>query len=307
MRVNSRLTNLTIRALAESMDVRTMSHLARRLIQNYDLFERTGFPTNISIPNKDAARQIVCDLNSKELFLDLIVLLIRMRDYYFRGRKYRIPYLREILIEINNAGLVYDKESNQFFEDPSIAKTKNWGVLRENGEYIFTFFRLDIVGSSQLVRQNSPEVVHQTYKDLRRIVQNAVEKRNGRIWNWEGDGVLIAFYFSGRNNNAVLSAMEIIHELYIYNLIKSELNVPLSVRIAVDSGPCKFRHNIENVESETLKRLANIEAQSTKPACVTVSSNVCMYLDHLITNRLERAGERENPPYYYCYRLKWEI
>jgi class 3 adenylate cyclase len=305
MLVSSRLASLTIRALAESMEVHTMTHLARSLIHNYDLFERIGFPRNISIPNKDAARQIVSDIKSRELFLDLIIQLIRMRDNYFRGRKYRIPYLREILTEINNAGLVYDKESNQFFEDPAIAKTKNWGVLREHEEYIFTFLRLDIVGSSQLARHNSREVVQQIYEDLRRIVQKAVERRNGRIWNWEGDGVLVAFYFSGRNNNAVLSAMDIIHELYIYNLLQRKLHDLLSVRIAVDSGHCTFRHNFEEIESDTLKELANIESHSTKPNCVTVSSNVYMYLDHITARQLEQVKDAAHPQ-YYCYELKWE-
>jgi hypothetical protein len=153
MRVGSRLTSLTIRALAESMDVHTMIHVARRLIQNYDLFTRTGYPTNISIPNKDAARQIVSDIKSRELFLDLIKLLIKIRDSGLKGRKYRIPYLRDIMIEINNAGLVYNKESTLFYEDPLIKKTKNWGVLRDHGEYFLTFLRLDIVGSSNLLRR----------------------------------------------------------------------------------------------------------------------------------------------------------
>jgi class 3 adenylate cyclase len=305
VRVSARLTSLAVRALAESMDVHTMIHLARRLIHNYDLFDRTGFPRNISIPNKDAARQIVSDLIAGELFLDFIIMLIRMRENYFRGRKYRIPYLKELLTEINNEGLVYDKESNQFFEDPAIAKTRNWGVLREYGEYIFTFLRLDTVGSSHLVRNNSREVVQRTYADLRRIVQDAVEKRNGRIWNWEGDGVLVAFYFSGRNNNAVLSAMEIIHELYIYNLIRRRAQDPLRVRIALDAGHCLFRYSFEAIESDTLKKLVRIEAQNTKPDCVTVSSNVYMYLDHLVADQLERKKDLSNPP-YYCYELRWE-
>jgi class 3 adenylate cyclase len=247
----------------------------------------------------------VSDLIAGELFLDFIIMLIRMRENYFRGRKYRIPYLKELLTEINNEGLVYDKESNQFFEDPAIAKTRNWGVLREYGEYIFTFLRLDTVGSSHLVRNNSREVVQRTYADLRRIVQDAVEKRNGRIWNWEGDGVLVAFYFSGRNNNAVLSAMEIIHELYIYNLIRRRAQDPLRVRIALDAGHCLFRYSFEAIESDTLKKLVRIEAQNTKPDCVTVSSNVYMYLDHLVADQLERKKDLSNPP-YYCYELRWE-
>jgi class 3 adenylate cyclase len=282
-----------------------MIHVARRLIQNYNLFKRTGFPTNISIPNKDAARQIVSDITERELFLDLIILLIKARDSGLKGRKYRIPYLRDIMIEINNAGLVYNKESGLFYEDPLIRKTKNWGVLRDHGVYVFTFLRLDIVGSSNLLRKYSEEIVKLTYKDLRSIVKRIVENRHGRIWQWEGDGVLVAFYLANRDNNAALSAMEIIHELYIYNILGSRMDEKLKVRIALDSGPCKFRHNFEDIESETLKRIESIESKSTRPNCVTFSSNVYMYLDHLITIQLKLIEGEPNPPYYY-YELKWE-
>jgi class 3 adenylate cyclase len=305
MRIGSRLTNLTIRALTESMDVHTMIHVARRLIQNYDLYKNTGFPTNISIPNKDAARQIVSDMKAGELFLDLVALLIEIRDNGLKGRKYRIPYLRSIMIEINNDGLVYNKESREFYEDPLIKKTKNWGVLRDYGEYILTFMRLDVVGSSNLLRRHSKEIVKRTYTDLRSIINHAIEKRHGRIWHWEGDGVLVAFYHSNRDNNAALSAMEIIHELYIYNLLETRLDEPLKVRIAVDSGPCKFRHNYDDIESDTIKTIESIESKSTSPNCVTFSSNVYMYLDHLITDQLRQIENEVNPPYYY-YELKWE-
>jgi hypothetical protein len=305
MRVSARLTSLAVRALAESMDVHTMIQLSRRLIQNYDLFARTGFPRNISIPNKDAARQIVGDIKDEELFLDFIIHLIRIRESGFRGRKYRIPYLRDILIEINNSGLVYDKEQMKFFEDSSIITTKNWGVLREQEEYIFTFLRLDIVQSSRFVRNHNPEEVEKTYSDIRHMVQEACEKRNGRIWNWEGDGVLVAFHFSGRNTNAVLSAMEILHGLYVYNLMRGGAEDAVRVRMAVDSGYCEFRHRFDEIDNDTLKKLEAVESYSTNPDSVTVSSNVYMYLDHLIVDQLVRLTEYSNPA-YYSYELRWE-
>lgn len=305
MRVSSRLIGLAVRALAESMDVHTMTQLARRLLHNYDLFARTGFPRNISIPNKDAARQIVDDVRKEELYLELILHLIKIRESGFRGKKYRIPYLRDILIEINNAGLVYDKDQKKFFEDSSIITTKNWGILREQQEYIFTFLRLDIVKSSHLVRYNNPEAVEKTYADLRHIVQEACEKRNGRIWNWEGDGVLVAFYFSGRNTNTMLSAMEILHELYVYNLIRGGVDDAVHVRMAVDSGHCEFRHRFDEMNNETLQKLEAVESYSTYPDSITVSSNVYMYLDHLLCDRLVRVKGYSNPP-YYSYELRWE-
>jgi class 3 adenylate cyclase len=207
--------------------------------------------------------------------------------------------------EIRKSGLIYDKDTNMFFEDPRVMQTMNWGVLREFEEYIFTFLRIDIVGNSTLVRENPEEVIQKTYSDLRALVQASIIKRNGRIWNWEGDGGLVAFYFSLKNIHAVLSAMEILHELYIYNLVRSELNTPLRVRMAVHSGICQFRHNFEDIKSDTIKKIMHLESKCTKPEMVTVSSAVYQMLNDTIVKQLQQIKSDTELP-YYCYGLRWE-
>jgi hypothetical protein len=46
------------------------------------------------------------------------------------------------------------------------------------------------------VRKYPADVIEKTYEDLRLMVEGAIDKRNGRIWSWEGDGGLVAFFFS---------------------------------------------------------------------------------------------------------------
>jgi len=305
MRVSGWLLHLATRALAESMDVRSMIHLARRFIRNYDLYERMGFSRNISIPNKDAASQIVRDMKESELMFDFVAMLIKVRETSLGGRKYRVPYLGEMLGEIRKTGVIYDKDTNMFSEDPRVMQTMNWGVLREFEEYIFTFLRIDIVGNSTLVRQNPEDAIQKTYSDLRTIVQTSIIKRNGRIWNWEGDGGLVAFYFSNKNVHAVISAMEILHELYIYNLVYSVLNNPLRVRIAVHSGLCQFRHNFEDIKSDTIKKIMHLESKCTKPDTVSVSSAVYQMLNQTMVEQLRQVNNGTELP-YYCYELRWE-
>jgi len=305
MRVSGWLMKLTTRALAGSMDVPTMIQLTKRLLPNYDICERTGFPPNISIPNKTVASQIVKDIKDNELFLQFVDLLIEIGRTEFMGRKYKVPYLHTILGEIDKAGIFYDNDFKMFVEDPRVMKTKNWSVLREMQEYIFTFLRVDIVGSSVLVRKYPAELVQSTYADIRTIVQNAVEKRNGRIWNWEGDGGLIAFYFAQKNNSAALSAIEIVHELYIYNLIGHRLDELLRVRMAVHSGQCKFRHNFGDIKSDTINKVSEIESKYTKPNNVTFSTNVYHMLDPIIAEQLVPVKTGKNSS-FFKYELKWE-
>jgi class 3 adenylate cyclase len=305
MHISGWLVSLTARAVAESMDVRTMRHLASKLLHNYDIHERTGFPRNIAIPNKTAAEQIVKDLRDSGLFLELVDLLIEIGNTGHMGRKYRVPHLREIVLEINKAGFVYDEEFKMFVEDSKVRRTKNWGVLREAEEYIFTFLRIDTVGNSDMVRKYPDELIQSAYSDLRAIVQKSVEKRNGRIWSWEGDGGTVAFYFSQKNNSAALSGIEIIHELFFYNAIRSRLDEPLKVRIAVHSGPCEFRFKCEDIRSEALKKIAEIESNYTKPGNVTFSSNVYYSLDPIIAEQLKPMDFEENP-LFFRYELCWE-
>jgi hypothetical protein len=270
-----------------------------------DIYKRTGYPQNLPIPNKNAAAQIVKDVRDNGLFLHFVDLLIGVSEGGLMGRKYRVPHLREILAEINKAGFLYDPEFKMFVENPRIRKTKNWGILRELEEYIFTFLSIDIVGNSDLVRKYPDKIIQKTYSDLRKIVQDAVEKRNGRIWNWEGDGGLIAFYFSHKNNAASLSAMEIIHELFLYNLIRCRLDEPLRVRIAVHSGPSEFRYNYEDIKSDTIKNIEEIESKYTKPNSVTYSNNVYHMLDNILAEQLSPIKSDKDSS-FFKYELKWE-
>ena len=305
MKVSGKLEGLAVRALSESMDVHTMTVVARRLFDNYDLYDRTGFPDNLSIPNRNAANQIVKDIRENDRFLDFVTLLIESHETGLKGRKYRIPYLREIVGEMMKEGLIYDEATKLFFEDPRLRKTKNWGVLREQVEYLFTFLRLDIVGNTGLVRRNDEETVMETYQDLREIAQGIVERRNGRIWNWEGDGGLAAFHFSNKDNHAALSAMEIMNELYLYNLMRCRLRNPLSVRMAVHSGPCEYRERFEEIHCDTIKAVWELESKFTKPNTVSFSGMVYRNLSSLIVEMLEPI---KDDPENVCYRyeLQWE-
>jgi class 3 adenylate cyclase len=305
MHVSGWLMNLTAKSLAESVDVRTMTHIARKFIHNYDLNERTGISWNISIPNQTAAKQIVKDMRDNELLLQMVNYLFELDENGMMGRKITIPHLRQISRELTKAGFIYDEEFKMFVEDPRVKRTVNWGVLRENEEYLFTFLRIDIVANSSLVRKYPDDIIHTTYSDLRSIVENAVERRNGRIWNWEGDGGLIAFYFSHKNTRAALSAMEIVHELFIYNLLRCKIKEHLKIRMAVHSGQCPFNRNYENVSSDTLKELQEIESKYTKPNSVTFSSNVHIMLDQKIAAQLDPVKSGSNSS-FYRYELKLE-
>ena len=282
MRVRSRLRNLCIRALTHSMDVKTMVALARRIVGNYDLHQRCGFPDSVPIPNQDAAAQIVNDLVAWSMLLPFIGLLNEVNRKGFIGRKLPIRGIEQISSEILVSGLTYDEENHTFVEVAGRRQTPNWGVVREGDIHTFGFLRFDIVGNSRLVREYDESVIMKAYSDLRQIIQSTIETRNGRLWQWEGDGGLAAFYTDEVNTGAVFSGMEILHELILYNAIECPLDEPMRVRLAAHSGTSEYRSSVEDIQSVTIKKVFQIEAKHTLPNTLTISDTVFYTLDPLI-------------------------
>jgi hypothetical protein len=304
------LRTLSINSLTEALDIKTMLNLANLMMTGYDsdyIYNRTGFPRNMPMPPREVARQIVEDINSLDLYLDFVTVLIRMQEEGLKGRVYRIPYLRELLNDILEQGYIYEHSKKMFIEDPEVRRTPNWGVLKPSVEYKFSFLRVDIVGNTGLVRKYPSDLIRSTYADFKNIVTRISEKRNARLWNWEGDGGLVAFYFgSNIHQSAVITGMEILHELFLYNRLSSQLEEPLNVRIAVHSGPCCFFTIPNDLErNETIITIKDLEQNNTRSDSLSISRTVFVMLDPLIAQQFVPIKRNEKTE-CYNYRIIWE-
>ncbi len=304
MRVKGRLRTLATRALTESMEVKTMVHVARRMFGNYDLHERTGFPQSVPIPNRTAASQIVTDVAETDLFLEFVSLLMSLERVGMAGRKYKIPRLNTIVTEILDTGYRYDSGSGMFVEDRAIRTTRNWGVLREGENYVMAFLGVDVAGNSELVRRHGQGSMQRIYQTLRQIVTESVQRRNGRLWGWEGDGGLFAFTFEEENQRAVHSAVEVLHELFLYNLISCPLPEGLHVRLTIHNGPCEYRSDGTELKVDTVKRLWDIDSKYGQQDSLTISAAILPSLDHSLSSRFEgiRTSSGEN---LYAYSVRF--
>ncbi|HOT46742.1 MAG TPA: hypothetical protein PLM53_18935 [Spirochaetota bacterium] len=307
MQIPSSIVSLTSRAVSESMDVNVMTHVAKDIIDGYDLFQRTGFRESMVVPQKDAANQIVRDMARSGKFFYFISLLIQMHTAGYKGRIYPIKYLKDIVKMINEeCGFIYDMENNLFVEDPAVRRTRNWGAFLEGRDYNLSFLRLDIVGNSQLVRKYPDNLIQATYADLRKIVEKAIDKRNGRIWNWEGDGGLIAFYFANKSHLATMSGMEIINELFVYNALHCRLEEPLKVRVAVHAGMCQYTESVADLlKNDVIKETVQIESKYTRPNSMTISNTVGSKLDASILEGFETLMI-DNRLKFYAYSVSME-
>ena len=266
MKVNSRLASLFVSALSQSMAVELMQKVARMVIPNYDIYERSGFPSAIGMPRADAARHILKDFSQEGLSPEVRRVPHpgdHRREYM--SREVRIPLLPRIIAEIEDQGYRYSQSKGVFVEAGEHERTMGWGTLREGQTYEFALLRVDVVGNSEMVRRYPSGQIAEAYANVRDMITRQVEKRDGRIWGWEGDGGLAAFYFQDKTIQATLCGMEIVHELFVYNLLGRALPEPVRVRLAVHAGPCRFLMSVKESAGDTIRRVELLESRYTAP------------------------------------------
>ncbi|MBN1410086.1 MAG: hypothetical protein JW969_04525 [Spirochaetales bacterium] len=304
MKVSGKLQRLVIESLSQSMPVQTMVRLARLIFKDYDIYVQTGIPENIPIQKIDAARQIVNDVMARDLMLKLLEILVKVSREGIMGRRLTIRLLPQIFKEVEALGVIYKEEYETFVENDSVVMTKGWGLLHDGDIYDFSFLRIDIVGNTQLVREYTRDEIVKTYSRVKKLFQVIIEKRNGRLWEWEGDGGFAAFYFSDKNQDSVLCGIEFSRELFLYNILNNALKNPIQVRMAIHTGPCQFYQNTKEIKNDTLLRLEKLESEYSEPDTIFISPGV--YSD--LGGKLEKlfdAVETARGNTVYRYALKW--
>lgn len=305
LRANPKICQLLVRALNESMSTDLMLRLARRIVPDYDIHERTGFQRSVPIPSLDVAGQIARDLGAGIPLLRLVEALIEVDLSGFMGSRVKVRGLPPLIREVESLGYAYDETLRLFMETDESVRTRAWSYLQEGQVCDLTFLKIDLVASSKLVRDHARSRISRAYQDLQRIVATAVYRRNGRVWNWEGDGGVIAFLFGDKNVQAALAGMEIVLELFLYNTFRCALASPLSVRLAVHTGPCPYHESFDRIQSDTLRRLALIESRFTLPDTVTLSPGVYSDLGPKLSRFFEPfPGDAGGQ--LYRYALRWE-
>jgi hypothetical protein len=305
MKGKATLVSKITKTIAERMDTKMMLTMVQDLIPSYDIHKKTGYSYSISIPKGLCAKQIVTDINEANLLPSFVLNLIKLHREGYYGRSFKIPQLKDILTGMRQMGLLYDMNNHIFGEDPSVQRTRNWGVLREGEEAIVTVLKIDIVGNTKLVKDNKRDLVNEVYSFLRDTVFKNVEQRNGRIWNWEGDGGVAAFYFDNRKFYGLMCAICILHEIEYFNIFQNNLDRPIKVRMALNDGNIYYSSDEEDLlNNEVIKHVIKMESDLTEPNTLTLNYPVTTSYDTMIKNMFTSFRSPDNVS-YFRYQVKW--
>jgi len=256
-----------------------MIRFAQLVNPGYNIYKRTGLSEGMPIPSQNAAERIVADMILDGYYVDFVEALVRIDREGYMGRNYDLKGLNNVVVSLMDDGFTFDKVSGQFFEDQQKQISLNWGRLQEGDERKMTVLRLDIAGNSILVKNNPRPEIEKAYKDVRSIVNRIVTGRLGRLWSWEGDGVIAAFLIGPMEKMAVFAGMEILHELFFYNRLRNPLPAPINVRLGAQTGMVRYSDNvIERLKNEPVKQATFLETLAADNS-LGVSYNLYIGMD----------------------------
>ena len=122
------------------------------------------------------------------------------------------------------------------------------------------------------------------------MVFNAVERHNGRIWSWEGDGGLLVFHIKDSVNDAILTAVEIISSMVVLNASGNYLDGNLRIRIGISSGTARYKKEVNAITSDAIEKTKEIEKHYTHPMTISISKHTFQHMDMILRNFFETVS-----------------
>ncbi len=265
-----------IELLADSLKTNQMEELGRLVFGDFDVHKELGEHRHITIPPRRAAEAMLHHCRKRDCYAELIHLLVETDGARFLGRTVTLDGIELFLENLTKTGVVYDFEKrrlNSIKSDPS--QLPNWGSLRDGRSYPISIASIDIADNSQLVRKNGMRKVRKLYFRFRQLLDEKLRKYNGRVWNWSGDGGIVAFTFKNHEIRAVQFAFELQRTLPIFNSFTERgIDAELAIRIGIDAGKLRFANDTGSIVSEVINFAAHLEKQSTPAGQISVSNTV---------------------------------
>jgi class 3 adenylate cyclase len=285
------------KCLYSSLSVADMIRFARMACPDYDIYKRSGYPMGHPMSTQDAATWIVDDMQYYGRYLDLVEVLVQVDSQGYMGRRYVLKDLDAVVEDVIRNGYSFDKTTGSFYENQQERITNNWGRLLEGEERIMAVMRLDIARNSIMVRENPKNLIDKTYNDIRKIVTRSVVSRLGRVWSWEGDGSLAAFFLSNYSRMAIFTAMEILSEMFFYNKFDNPLNSDIKLRLAVHSGSIQFSNNeAEYQKADIVRKAIILESKAAAPNSLVISESLAVTQDQalldIFSNQKQTGAEK---------------
>lgn len=290
------LLNETSEILAKNFTSEEIESLGKIIFSKYDGHKAAGIKNHITMSSRKSANALVQFLNEGKKTFQLIKLIIEMDNSSLNGKAKSIEGLEAYLNKLIKSDIYYDfKKRKLHHSKKETQNIINWGILKEGKTYNITVMSLDIVGNSKLVKKHGTKTMEKVYFRLRSFVEQKVLDYDGRIWNFAGDGGLIAFTSKDHVVRSVLCSLDIRAALSVFN-INPDIPIKDSIilRLALDTGKVKFSFDTGHIVSDIINYAAHLEKMGTLPGEISISENIKKELPSKIVKIFSDKNKFEN-------------
>ena len=265
-----------IELLATNFKAAQIEELGKLLFGNFDIYRLLNEQNHITVPARRAAQLLVQHCSECNCHPKLIHLLVETDGSQFMGRQTSVDGIELFLDKLTGSGLTYDFSRRQVIkikDDPF--EMMNWGSLRNGKTYQLTVLSVDVVGSSALSRSHGARKVGKALFQFAQHVKERLRAYDGRIWNWNGDGGIIAFAFKEHEVRAVQFALELQLTMPVLNArIELADGVDLALRAGLDSGKLTFANDVGAIVSDVINYACHLEKSAVPPGSIGVSETL---------------------------------
>ena len=297
--ISPALRNDLVELIAGSFGSDGIDELGRLAFRTYSSHELAGEDSHITISGRRAARLFVEYAEERESLAEIVRLIAELDGGVFRGKQLVVTGIEAFFNSLAKVGIIYDPNKRRLYHTKEDLKhLKNWGSLRDGRTYDVSVISVDIVQNSVLVREYGTRTMEKLYFQLRRFLDRKLADYDGRVWNWAGDGGILAFTFADNVNRAVKCAIDIQTSLPLFNINpENPVNHCVALRTAVDTGRVRFYSDTGRIVSDVINYVAHLEKAATEPGRISISERVMNGTDPKILSIFGDAGHFEGFPY----------
>ncbi|MGK7897733.1 MAG: hypothetical protein AB4372_29980 [Xenococcus sp. (in: cyanobacteria)] len=153
----------------------------------------------------------------------------------------------------------------------------NWDQIENGSRIEIGLLQVDIAGHSSF--QDSDRILHETKELFRKHSEGIAKIRNGKLFNYAGDGGSFMF-LTGKGEgfeDLVFSAIQILKSISAVNeeaAIKTGFSDILSLRISCDSGTVVYNENPQVITADFVNRFLKNERKISLRNTVSITERV---------------------------------
>lgn len=268
--------------LTRSCNTEQIAYIGREADPNFNLKVISGFGEHVVIPKQVAADTVLDYFNTEYQLLNFISLLFFYEGKGISGGIVSLKEKNKLERFLNENNFYFDPNLNKFIISQEKTKNKDWGILESGQEYKLAFLSLDIVSSSELIKTNVKLDIEQTLVNFKNYTSKKIEKFNGRIWQWYGDGGLVCFLNESGVSSAIRSCIDILYCLPIFNLTLNQLRWEnrISLRLSIHFGTAVYNEDVNFIDNEDIEFTRTLEHIMGVPNEVVISETAINLSDN---------------------------